>query len=439
MGIQREREEKLEQAGVTQFLAHGEVEEAFRLVLENGVSPYSVPGVQMRAMLKLRKGQFAEAQPIIDQAISMRETDPIGWKMRGDAAYMQTRYEEAEAYYRKALAINPDLAEVHHDLGVATVSQGRVPECLTHFQRAINLMPMRADFHHHLAIMLLLAGQEMAGWDRMQWRLNVPGVVGSFPFPDRYWKGESLEGKTIVLRSEQGWGDTIMFARYLPYLASKAKKVYFYCQRQMLSFIQHYYPMAEAWPNDSPVPLDFDYHVNLMCLPRLITEEVPAPALRDGRGKGVGFCWFGSPTHKADHLRTVPVDRFEPLAKAAGQKLYSLGWGYFWKLENGQATSENTPPFVENIITRARDWLETAKIVQELDLVVTVDTAIAHLAAFVGVETWLLLPHVPDFRWGMEGERTKWYPAMKLYRQPKLFDWDSVFARVEVDLRERYA
>lgn len=438
MGLQRERETKLAESGVLQSLAAGDVDESFRLVLENGVSPFSVSAIQMRSMLKLRKGAWGEAEGMIATALSMRE-DAIGWKMRGDAHFLQNRFPEAEAAYRKALELKPDNPEILHDLGVSIVSQGRAEECLQYFKRAIDLAPQRADFHHHFAIMLLLAGQEKAGWDEMQWRLNVPGVCGSFPYPAKYWKGEDLAGKTIVVRAEQGWGDTIMFARYFPWFVEHAKKVYFFGQRAMCPLIEHYYPAVVVWPNDVPVPLDFDYHVNIMCLPRLI-GDVPAPKAHSEtgqRGRGIGVCWFGSPTHKADHLRSVPIEMFGRFADIVDDKLYSLGYGYFWHLENGVAVGENKPDFIEYCITDKQDWYETARFVATLDLVITVDTAIAHLAGFLGVDTWLLLPFTPDFRWAGTGERTKWYPSMKLYRQTKLFEWEPVFERVADDLRER--
>ncbi len=436
MGIAEEREKKLDQLGISQYLASGDVEQTLQLVLEHGINPYSVHAVQMKGMMKMRKGLHAEAEGIINTALSMR-SDHIGWKMRGDTAFLQQRYAEAEAHYKKALTLRPNTPEILHDLGVAVVSQGRVDECLQWFQKAIDLSPDRGDFHHHMALMLLLAGQEKAGWDRMQWRLQVPGVVGTFPYPDKYWKGEDLAGKVLAVRSEQGWGDTIMFARYFPWLLERAAKVYFYGQRAMLPLIEKYYPKVVCWPNDAPTPVDFDYHVNLMCLPRLVGEEVPAPAVREGKGQGLGICWFGSATHKADHLRSVPVEMFARFADVVDSKLYSLGYGYFWKLENGIPIGENKPDFIEYCLTDKHDWLQTAEFVKGLDLIITVDTAIAHLGGFLGVPTWLLLPFVPDFRWGMKGETTKWYPSMKLYRQKQLMQWTEVFERVENDLRER--
>lgn len=410
-----------------QLLAHGDLEESLRLVLENGSSPFSVSSVQMRGMLALRKGKFPDADPLIAQALALK-ADSTGWKMAGDSAFLQCKYAEAERCYREALKIAPDSPEITHDLGVAIVSQGKVQECLEYFQHAIDLSPDRADFHHHIAIMLILAGQDAAGWDRMQWRMGVAGITGTFPSPEKYWKGEALEGKTLVVRTEQGWGDTIMFASYLPSLAARSKKVYFFCQRAMVSWVAHYFPMVEAWPNDAPPPLDFDYHVNIMCLPRLtLADAYSRPARLGLRGEGIGVCWFGSPTHKADHLRSVPVERFEKFSEILGSKLLCLGYGRF-------ATQ---PHFIDYVIDHCRDWLETCEVVKKLDLVITVDTAMAHLAGFLGVETWLLLPLVCDFRWGLQDDRTKWYESVKIYRQKALFAWDEVFERVAEDLRAR--
>lgn len=438
MGIQIDREKRLEASGVREHLARGEIDESLRLVLENGVSPFSLAATQMRAMLKMRQAKYSEAEQIANTAISIRN-DAISWKMKGDASYLQLNYTEAEKCYRKALEFKPDEGDILHDLGVSIVSQGRTQDCLQYFQRAIERSPNRADYRHHMAIMLILDGQEAAGWDMMQWRMNVPGVCGTFPYPHKYWKGEDVTGKIIAIRAEQGWGDALMFARYFDWFTARAAKTYFYGQRALIPLFEEHFPKITCWPNDAPVPVDIDYHVNLMCLPRLIQEQMPAPKMREGKGEGVGVCWYGSPTHKADHLRSVPVEMFSRFAEVLDEPLHSLGYGYFWKIENGVAVDDNKPDFIRYCdIATAHDWGETARFVKGLDLVITVDTAIAHLAGFLGVETWLLLPYVPDFRWGMKGERTKWYESLRLYRQPELMKWEPVFERVESDLRARY-
>lgn len=411
---------------IAQVLGAGDVETTLEQILDMGIHPWSQPALQMKVMLFMRKSRWKEAEAILAQLMKMHP-DHLAWKMKGDCAYLQCRYVEAEECYSRAISMNA-APEYVHDYGVSIISQGDMERGIPQFRRACSMVPDRADFWHHLAIMLCLDGQLKEGWDMMKWRMKVQGVTSTFPRPEAYWEGQDLTGKVIVVRSEQGWGDTIQFARYIPELAKRAKKVYFWCQRPMLEFVRHYFPMCEAVPADAPPPLDFDYHVNLMCFPRLFgLDDYKAPKTSHLRGTGIGINWFGSPTHKADHLRTVPIERFEQIAKAAGQNLKCLGYGRF----------DNKPPYVDYYIDYCKDWKETGDAVKNLDLIITVDTAIAHLGGFLGVETWLLLPYVCDFRWGLKGETTPWYESIKIYRQPKLFDWDSVFNRVAEDVRAR--
>ena len=410
----------------SRILARGDVEEAFRLTLENGLSKYSAAALHMRAMLRMRKGDMDAAEEMIDRSLRIEPT-AFAWKMAGDCSFLKSQFDRAEHFYRKAIAMDPTSPEAVHDLAVAITSQGRVEESLVGFRKAIELDP-RPDFKHHLSIMALLAGHDEEGWELMKYRLEVPGVTGTFPSPEKYWEGQDLTGKVITVRTEQGWGDGIMFASYLPWLLKRAKKVYVFCQRPLLTWFKHYYPECIPWPHDAPPRLDFDYHVNIMCLPRLVKDGYARPAKRVRSGKGVGFCWYGSPTHKADHLRTVPVERFAPLAEALGEKLYCLGYGRF----------DQQPEFTKYIVENSRDWLETSKIVEKrIGLIITVDTAIAHLGGFLGIETWLLLPKVPDFRWGLTGETTPWYESVKIYRQEQVMNWDPVFERVKQDLIAR--
>lgn len=412
---------------IAEILGKGEVETALEYLLEMGIHRWSESAMHMRAIMHMRRGRWKEAETVIKQMLSGNRT-AVAYKMLGDSNYLQCNYPEAELCYAKSISMDP-LPETIHDLGVSIVSQGRVDESITHFREAMNLLPSRADFKHHLAIMLVLGGHLEEGWELMKYRMDCPGVTSTFPNPEKYWNGEDLTGKTIVVRSEQGWGDTIQFARYLPMLQMRAKKVYFWCQRAMVEFVRENFPGVQPWPNDVPPPLDFDYHINIMCFPRRFPGLYVTPPEKKVEGaSGVGVCWFGSPTHKADHLRSVPVERFERIAQIAGGRLKCLGYGRF----------DKKPDFMEYFIDDSWDWHQTQERIKSLDLIITVDTAIAHMAGFIGKECWLLLPYVPDFRWGMSGEKTPWYGSIKLYRQPKLFDWDSVFAKVEDDLRERY-
>lgn len=411
------------------MLGAGQVEDALNEIILRGEAPKGLQAKQMRAMMVLRKRQLDEAYRMIDELCRLSQ-DALSFKMMGDCCFLKTDYEKAEYWYRRSLAKEPNNPDVVHDLGVAIVSQGRVEDCYPHLRQAAFMRPDAPQFKHHLAIMLVLGGHDREGWNLMESRLDVPGTCGSYPFPERYWHGEDLDGKHIVLRSEQGFGDTIQFMRYANRIKEMgASRITAYCQQAMCTYVEHFYPFVRAHPNIAPPPLDVDYHVNLMSLGLrfLGTYDAP-PETKDNERDGIGVCWFGSPTHLADHLRTVPIERFVNLSENhKDERWYVAAYGRF----NDQIP-ENFHYYIDN----CRDWIETAHQIKKLKLVITVDTAIGHLAASLGVPTWVLLPYVSDFRWGMrQTTRTPWYDAMRLYRQPKLFDWDSVFERVAVDLK----
>lgn len=409
-------------------LASGNVDQTLWDVLSGGISPFDKSAINMRAMMRMRRGEWPEAEKEIKNAIICDPHNFFPYKMYADFYYLTCNYKGAQEMYAKALRYSPNNPDVIHDLGVAHASAGEFEQCLSYFDRALAVRPESAVYHHHKALILISAGYEKEGWEEMEYRLDVPGVCGTYPRPEAYWKGEDLTGKTLVVRAEQGFGDTIHFARYLPELARKAQKVYFYCQPLMTEYLKKYYPMCVPWPTHAPPPTDFDYHVNVMSLPRLFDGDHMKRPARKERGEDVGINWFGSPTHKADHLRSLPIDAFAAVANAYTKRLKCLGWGFF----------EKKPDFMEYFIERCWDWKETAEQVEKLDLVITVDTATAHLAGDLGIETWLLLPKVADFRWRQDFETTPWYESVKIYRQTDLFQWGPVLARVCNDIATRY-
>lgn len=413
---------------IASYLSRGDIDTSLEHLLELGISRWSPVALKLKAMMHMRRGRWGDAENLARQLLAVHKKDAGLYKLLGDANFLQNKYLESEMFYARSVLLDAT-PEAIHDLGVAIVSQGRVEESIEHFKQACEVRPESEEFKHHLAIMMVLAGHLEEGWEMMKHRMGYQGITSTFPNPEKYWEGQDLTGKTIVVRSEQGWGDTIMFARYLPKLLTMAKKVYFWCQRPMVPFVKFYFPEVIAWPTDVPPPLDFDYHVNLMCFPRRFPGEYMAPKKQDFETtKDVGICWFGSPTHKADHLRSVPVERFSRIAEIAGGKLKCLAYGRF----------DQKPDFMEYFIDDCWDFKDTAERIKSLNLIITVDTAIAHLCGFLGKECWLLLPYVPDFRWGIEQtQTTPWYESLKLYRQPRLFDWDSVFMKVEDDLRAR--
>lgn len=412
------------------MLGANQVEDVLSEILMRGEAPKGLQARQMQAMMLLRHRKLDEAEKMIED-LCRRSQDQLSYKMSGDVKFLKCDYEGAEKWYLKVLEKDPTNADVLHDAGVAIVSQGRIEESYPYFRRAIAYNPQNAQFKHHLSIMLLLGGHDVEGWNMMEERMNVPGVTGTYPFPERYWRGQSVKGKHIVLRTEQGFGDTIQFMRYAKRIHEMgAAKITAYCQPAMWQYIEKRYPYVTGCPNVTPPPLDVDYHVNLMSLGlRFLGDYCTEPATEDPERDGIGVCWFGSPTHLADHLRTVALENFQKLQeKFPGEKWVIAAYGRFDK---------EMPPGFSYYIDDCRDWHETAQKIKKLKLVITVDTAIGHMAASLGVPTWILTSYVPDFRWRFNGGMmTPWYESMRLYRQPKLFDWQSVFDRVETDLAE---
>lgn len=419
---------KINDARLAEIMTQGQSEDALLSICETGITPSEPTALQMRVMLHMRKRQFVEAGFVLLELLKA-SPDWFAHKLQGDWHYLQSQYDKAERSYFEALKSVPENPDVLHDYAVTINSQGRTGESLPYFRRACDLAPSRRDFQHHLAIIEVLGGHLKEGWERMEARMDVAGICGEFPDPQKYWRGESLEGKIIVVRTEQGIGDTVNFARYLPQFRKLgARKVYCYCQPLMLDFIREYYPDIVVWPHVAPPPEEFDYHVNTMSLPQhFIPEYFPHPE-RMPSGEGVGICWFGSPTHKADHLRSIPIERWEAIFDAIvgeGEKIYCLAYGRF----------KEKPPFIHYCIDHCWDFKQTADVMKHLRAVVTVDTAVAHIAGFLGIPTFLMLPLVPDFRWGLSGTKTPWYDSVRIYRQDRLFDWMPVIDRVARDVK----
>lgn len=417
------------------LLSRGDLDGTIEYLCERGLEPGSATALRLQAIASLRRRDVQRAEALLSGLRLRNGSDALVYKMLGDIRYLQFRFEEAADYYLQAIQIDPHYADAVHDCGVSFLQLGSFERAIDYLSRAAHMAPDRADFEHHLAMIEVLTGSPH-GWKRMDARLRVPGLVGNFPHPERYWKGECLRGKRIVVRHEQGFGDTIQFSRYIPALLERgASKVFFFVQRDMFRWAKSKFshePRIVCWPSVAPPPLEFDFHVCLMSLPQHFPGQyftVPKRSSQTEDRRGVGFCWFGSPTHQNDAQRTIPLNQWEPIFNTGiPEPFYCLAYGHF----------EQKPDFIEYLIADAFDWADTAERVKRLRLVITVDTAIAHLAGDLGVDCWLLLPKIPDFRWGLNGERTHWYESVRLIRASRPLEWSPVIEKVAQDLRRLY-
>jgi len=367
----------------------------------------------------------------------------------GVALHELQRSEEALACYAQALRIKPDYAEAHNNSGVAWLALNRPEQALAEYAQALSIKPDYADAHFNAGLALLLTGDFGRGWEECEWRWQstaFPSPRRDFPQP--LWLGkEPLVGKTILLHAEQGLGDTIQFCRYARRVADAGATVLLEAAASLRPLLASLAGVSRLLVPGEPLPA-FDYHCPLLSLPLAFGTElatIPAdipylhndPAhvqawrarLGDGALPRVGLVWSGNTGHKNDRNRSIPLAEFGKLA---------CGQAHFISLqkevrEADRAVLEQRPD-IAHYGDELADFAETAALVANLDLVISVDTAVAHLAAALGKPVWLLLPANPDWRWLLGRDDSPWYPSMRLFRQPKLGGWESVIQMIAKEL-----
>jgi tetratricopeptide (TPR) repeat protein len=401
-----------------------------------------------------------------DQALALAPNDATILLCRAQTLRQLDRCEEALAVLDQVLALKPDHAPALTQLGETLSRLNRYDEALAHFELAARRDPKYLHPRWGLAITRLLQGDFRRGWREYECRwLNENAEPRDFRAP--LWLGEeSLEGKTILLHAEQGFGDTMQFVRYAALVADRGAKVILEVQAELKTLMSRIDGVAEVLGqpeqrtrdsriDGAPVPLaaeqdlpPFDYHCPLLSLPlafKTDLDTVPAkiPYLRadperlsrwqarlaQRRRPLIGLAWAGNPFHWHDRHRSIAFNLFAPLLSEPFT-FVSLQK----KVPDADAKLMAGVPNLVHFGDELADFDDTAAIIAALDLVVTIDTAVAHLAGAMGKPTWILLPHAPEWRWMLDREDTPWYPTMRLFRQHRLGDWKSVIERVRVSL-----
>jgi tetratricopeptide (TPR) repeat protein len=377
----------------------------------------------------------------------------------GNALHALKRFDEAIAAYRRALDIDPNFADGWANLGTTLHHSGSFDDGIVALRRAVALAPHHANAHSGLGILLLMRGDFAEGWDEYEWRLRSSERKGP-RFPEKPWEGESLAGRHIYVQAEQGFGDTLQFARYLPLLAARAGSVTLRVHQQLVTLLRESLPgITVLGDRGDPAPYQCD--AVLLSLPRLVKTRretipaqvpylrAPADALQRWRerlgtmsGLKVGLVWAGNPEHVNDHRRSVELTLLGPLFAVRGASFVSLQVGPRAADLKKLAPSLTLPRergregvgAIEDLSPALSDFVESAAAVSALDLVITVDTSMAHLAGALGKPVWVLLPHVTDWRWMLQRNDNSWYPTMRLFRQEQSEHWPAVIARVARDL-----
>lgn len=350
--------------------------------------------------------------------------------------------------YRDAIKLDPQLWPAYTDLGFILFGLGEVNEAAEWFNRLRALRPDSAEATANLGLIHLLQGNMAAGWPEFESRWKV-GVGDDRKLPQRQWRGEPLAGERILLHAEQGFGDTLQFARYVPLILARGADVLLEVQPGLHRLLSHTFGRARVISRGDALP-EFSWQCSLLSLPLAFGTELatipaetpyvyPDPiqveAWRQrlaGNTRRIGLVWGGNPSMQRDRLRSIPLELLLPLIKVPGTTFYSLQAG------PGSEQLRHLPPDspLIDLAPELKDFADTAAIVANLDLVISVDTSVAHLAGAMGKPLWVLVNKGCDWRWFLEREDSPWYPTARLFRQPAYGDWHPVVNRVEQALRE---
>lgn len=397
------------------------------------------------AILARRLGRLEDAADAAGKALALDADDPVVLGQLGGILVELDRAADAEPLFRRAAELRADDASALNNLALALRAQGRLDEAIATCRGAIGLAPEDAEAHVHLAELLLLHGKIDEGFREYEWRRSLPGAVvpgGDLAAPD--WDGSDPNGRTILVIAEQGFGDTLQFCRFVPVLATRGARVILVVQEALADLCRTLDGVDTVVASGASLPA-FDLKVPLLSLPHLLGPDVgrvpyltaPADRIRPGHdaiGGRVGIAWQGNPTGAGDRGRSVTLARFAGLSNIDGVRLVSLQKGF----GHEQLTALPDATTIEDAGSRCADFADTAAVMAGLDLIITTDTAVAHLAGALGRPAWVLLKHDPDWRWRRGREDSPWYPSLRLFRQPAAGDWDSVLAAVRSALVERF-
>jgi tetratricopeptide (TPR) repeat protein len=430
------------QAGRT---SHAEALYEQILRLDESENPFAL---HYLGVIRMQQGQLDQAEQLIRRSLVSAPQIPDFHNNLGLCLRAEQRLEEAVAAYRRALDLNPSYSPAWSNIGLDLHKLGRLDEALDAFNRALVLEPSLPQARFSRALVLLAQGDYAEGWKEYEWRAKCPEHAGGYRLPPMVgsplpWQGEALAGRSLLLIAEQGIGDTLQFIRYTRQLADLGARVSLYVRkRHLVDFVRSAPSLSDVYTTDRTEPIPaHDYTCPLLSLPRLCgtlaLEDVPAtvpylfvPAARREFWRRrlralaaklrIGLSWAGSPGNPDDRNRSCPLTVLTPLLE-----LSAIAW---INLQLGPGREQ-----IQTLQAPIHDWgdeqinfAETAALMAELDLIITVDTSIAHAAGALGIPVWIMLTHVPDFRWLMRRNDSPWYPTARLFRQTAPGDWASV-------------
>jgi tetratricopeptide (TPR) repeat protein len=387
------------------------------------------------------KGLLDEAVHFYQKAIRADPNRAETYYNLGIALKEKGSFGEAIRAYQKAVQLKPDSIDAYNNLGIALQDNRQIEEAIVSYKKALNIDQDDAVTHWNLSHALLLSGNFKDGWKEYEWRLKVKDFYRT-DFHRPLWDGSDISGRTILLQAEQGFGDTMQFIRYAPLVAQSGIKVIVGCPKELTSLLQNVEGVEQTISYGERLP-EFDFYCPVPSLPFIFgttSESIPVKIpyintdsllvqlwmnkLKDDHSVKIGLVWAGR------EQRTFSLDLFSPLSLMKGVSFYSLQKG---KAAKQVETSSGDVQIVD-YTGELNDFSDTAAFIVNLDLIITVDTAVAHLSGALGKPVWTLLPAVPDWRWMLDRKDSPWYPTMRLFRQSLSGDWETLVQIVAEEL-----
>ena len=398
-----------------------------------------------------QQGRFAEAEPIYLAVLELDTEQVDALQLIGALEAQRKNHQSAIDYLDRALTIKPDYAEAYNNRGTALQELKRLEEALASYDQALRIKPNYAEAHWNESLCRLLKGEFEAGWQKYEWRwLRRDRTELPRSYPQPLWLGkEDLAGKTVLLYGEQGFGDTLQFSRYVRHVAALGAEIVLEVPGALLPLFSELEGKPTLVTKRSSLPA-FDFHCPLMSLPLAFKTGLAdidgAPHLRVPEDRltawktrisaagtpRVGLVWSGSAVHKNDSNRSISLGEFKHLL-VNGPAFFCLQK----EIRESDQIALKSLPMVRTFASDLTDFADTAALVSLMDVVITVDTSVAHLAGALGKKVWILLPYVPDWRWLLDRSDSPWYDSATLFRQPKIGDWASVIDTVRQRLQDR--
>jgi tetratricopeptide (TPR) repeat protein len=431
--------------------ATGEAVESCRRALALDPHRHEIYGLLGQALIN--GGDYGAAVEVYQRALAFKPDSANAVFGLGYLFERQGDLRAAKESYQQALRFDPRLVDAHLHLGITHLLQGDLASAGESFERVRNLAPDNAEARTFLAHLHLLRGNFSSGWSEYEYRWSTPHFLrGRRKFPQPRWNGEPLEGLRILLHAEQGLGDTLQFVRYVPLVAARGGKVALEVPRglhrllAMTEGADKVIRCGEVLPEvDWQCPLlslPWAFATELDSIPAKIPYVYPDAALVEawqqrlqGNALRIGLVWGGNPTFPHERWRSIPLEQLAPLTNIEDTIFYSLQVGPAAR----QAKQLGSRVRLIDLQGELKDFADTAAVVTNLHLVISIDTAVAHLAGALAKPVWILLHLSADWRWLLDREDSPWYPTARLFRQSTLGNWRDVVGRVEQELRKLVA